>query len=221
MPRKACQRSWRNARQSGPAPEHVIAAEFVFLGAFLSMIGSARYAFLSIQGRTKPNRVTWFLWALAPAIGFVAQVDAGVGLPAVLTLSIGLGPALIFASSFINPSAYWKLSRFDVSCGAVSLAAIIIWQVSGDAALAVLFAVLADLVAAVPTVLKGWKFPETENSSVFVLGGLNGLIALLTIDTWNPETWAFPVYITALGTVMLLVLSRGTTRKTQTQPLSP
>lgn len=188
----------------------MIAAEFVFLGAILSMIGSARYAVLTVQGRTRPNRVTWFLWALAPSIGFVAQLDAGVGLPAVLTLSIGLGPALIFASTFVNPAAYWRLSRFDLSCGAVSLAAIVIWQVSGDAALAVLFAVLADLVAAIPTLIKGWRFPETENSSVFLLGAVNGIIALLTIDTWNPETWAFPVYITALGTVMVLVIRRDT-----------
>lgn len=187
----------------------MIAAEFVFLGAFLSLIGSTRYAVSTIQGHTQPNRVTWFLWALAPAIGFVAQLDAGVGLPAVLTLSIGLGPALILASSFVNPAAYWRLSRFDISCGAVSVAAIVIWQVSGDAALAVLFAVLADLVAAVPTVIKGWRFPETENPSVFLLGAVNGFIALLTIDTWNPETWAFPVYIAVLGSAMVLVLRRG------------
>ena len=182
----------------------------------MSIIGSAWYAVLTVQGRTQPNRVTWFLWALAPAIGFVAQLDAGVGLPAVLTLSIGLGPALIFASSFVNPAAYWRLSRFDLSCGAVSLAAIVIWQVSGDASLAVLFAVLADLVAAVPTLIKGWSFPETENSSVFLLGAVNGVIALLTIDTWNPETWAFPVYITVLGTVMVVVIGRGSRALLQT-----
>lgn len=187
----------------------MIAPEFVYLGAFLSLIGSGRYAVLTVSGRTRPNRVTWFLWAVAPLIGFVAQLDAGVGLPAVMTLSIGLGPALIFASSFVNPTAYWRISGFDLGCGAVSVAAIVIWQLSGNPALAVLFAVLADLVAGVPTIIKGWWYPETENGTVFLFGAANGVITLLTIDTWSAATWAFPVYITALGSLMFVVVGRS------------
>ena len=51
-----------------------------------------------------------------------------------------------------------------------------------------LVAVLADLVAGVPTLRKAWSHPETENATVFVLSGLNGVITLLTIDTWTPST---------------------------------
>ena len=185
----------------------MIDERFVFLGAMLSMTGSARYAWSTVRGATRPNRVTWFLWAAAPLIGFAAQLDAGVGLPAVLTLSIGLGPALIFASTFVNPAAYWRISRFDLGCGAVSVAAIVIWRLTGDPALAVIFAVLADLVAGLPTVRKGWAHPETENGAVFVFGALNGVVTLLTIDTWSAATWAFPVYITLLGSTLFAVIS--------------
>ena len=188
----------------------MIDPRFVWLGALLSIGGAIRYAVLTLRGRTRPNRVTWALWALAPAIGFLAQLDEGVGLPAVLTLSIGVGPAVVLASSFANPAAYWRVGRFDLACGAVSLAALVVWVGLDAAGPAVLVAVLADAVAAVPTVRKAWTHPETEHPVAFALGGVNGLVALLTIDRWEPVAWAFPAYIALIGTgLAMVVVSRG------------
>lgn len=172
---------------------------FALLGALLSLAGASRYAWLTARGRTRPNKVTWFLWALAPGIGFLAQLDEGVGLSSVLTLSISVGPALIFASSFVNRDAYWRLSRFDLSCGLVSVVALVVWLGLDDPVPAIALAVLADAVAGVPTALKAWRHPLTENPVVFLLGGVNGVIVLLTLDRWDVATAGFPVYITVLG----------------------
>ena len=184
----------------------MIDPRFVWLGALLSVGGAARYAWLTSQGRTRPNRVTWFFWALAPTIGFLAQLDEGVGLPSVLTLSIGIGPALILAASFTNRDAYWRVSRFDLSCGGVSGVALFVWLALDDPTGAVVFAVLADLVAGVPTVRKAWRHPSTEHPTVFALGGLNGVIALLTIQQWDVATWAFPAYIALLGGALAVIV---------------
>ena len=39
-------------------------------------------------------------------------------------------------------------------------------------------------VAGIPTIRKCWTHPDSENPVVYVLGGLNGTIALLTLDRW-------------------------------------
>lgn len=188
----------------------MIDPHFVFLGALLSLGGSSRYAWQTIRGRTQPNRVTWFLWTVAPAIGFVAALDDGVGLPAVLTLSVGLGPAIIFVSSFANRAAYWRISRFDLGCGAVSLIALGVYLSLDDPTPAIVFAVLADLMGGVPTIVKSWRSPASENPAVFALSGANGVITLLTIDHWDVATWAFPVYIVVIGIgLSLLIVVRG------------
>ncbi len=181
----------------------------VLLGALLSLVGSSRYAWATVQGHTRPNRLTWFLWAAAPLIGFGAQLDDGVGWPSVLTLSIGLGPAMVFASTFVTRRSYWRLGSFDLGCGAVSVAALVVWLSLPDPEPAVLVAVLADLVAGVPTVRKAWSHPETEHPSVFLFSGANGVLTLFTIDTWSPTTYAFPIYLVVLSTVLsTLVLAR-------------
>ncbi|APU20006.1 hypothetical protein [Actinoalloteichus sp. GBA129-24] len=63
---------------------------WVFAGAVLGLVGSVRYAFAITRGRVRPNLVTWSLWAAAPLIGFFAQLDSDVGLPAVMTLAAGV-----------------------------------------------------------------------------------------------------------------------------------
>ena len=36
-------------------------------------------------------------------------------------------PLLIFLASFVNRRSYWQLNRFDLSCGALSVAALVVW----------------------------------------------------------------------------------------------
>ncbi|WP_375001583.1 hypothetical protein [Aeromicrobium sp. CTD01-1L150] len=156
--------------------------------------------------------MSWFLWAAVPIVGFMAQLDEGVGPPAVLTLSIGVGPLIVFLASFVNPRSVWRLTKFDLWCGALAVVALMVWLGLGEAATAVLFAVAADAAAAIPTVRKAWRAPVTESPVVYVLSGLNGVIALLTIREWNPATYAFPVYIVCLTAILTALIVRAQPR---------
>jgi len=139
-------------------------------------------------------------------VGFFAQLDDGVGIQALMTLSLGLGPACIFIASFITETAYWRLTVFDIACGAVSAVAIVVWQVLDNPMLAVLLAVLADLVAGLPTAVKAYLAPRTEHPSVYRNAAINAGITLLTIDHWTAATWAFPVYIAVFGVGLYVLI---------------
>lgn len=169
--------------------------KFVILGALFNIVGSATYAFNTIKGKTKPNRVTWFLWALAPLIAFAAQVNTGVTYVALMTFMVGFGPLIIFVSSFINRKAYWKITKLDIICGAVSLLALILWLITGQGVLAIIFSILADFIAGVPTLVKAFNEPETEHHSVFRNGAISAAITLLVIKDWTFSNYAFAVYI--------------------------
>ncbi len=74
----------------------MINENFVILGVVIGFIGSLSYLLSTIKGKTKPNRVTWFLWAIAPLIAFAAEIKEGVGIQSLMTFSVGFGPLLIF-----------------------------------------------------------------------------------------------------------------------------
>ncbi len=176
----------------------MINEKFVFLAVALNFVGGFSYLIDTVKGRVKPNKVTWFLWGLAPIIAFAAEVQQEVGLTSLMTLTVGLSPFLIFVASFINKKADWKITSFDITCGALSLIGLSLWGITRVGNLAIFFAILADGLAAVPTLIKSYKFPETENYQAFLFAGIGALITLFTVKNWNFANYAFPIYIVYL-----------------------
>src|SRR3989344_8750184 len=86
----------------------------VVLSAAISVAGSSVYIRDTLRGTTKPNRVSFFLWSLAPLIGTGAALSAHAdGWATVRIFMSGFMPLLIFGASFINPKSYWRLTTFD------------------------------------------------------------------------------------------------------------
>ncbi|MCR4305644.1 MAG: hypothetical protein NUV73_00995, partial [Candidatus Daviesbacteria bacterium] len=171
----------------------MIDEKFIFVAVALILFGDFTYLVYTIKGRVRPNKVTWFLWGLAPLLAFAAQLREGVGLSSLTTFAFGALPLFIFAASFFNRKAYWKVTNFDLMCGALALTGLILWQVTQVGNWAILFGVLADGAAAVPTVIKSYKAPETENYLVYFFNPLGAIITLLTLKTWDFTHYAFPV----------------------------
>lgn len=180
--------------------------KFIIFGAFLSFYGGLSYLIATIKGKAKPNRVSWFLWALAPLIAFFAELKEGVGLTSLMTFMAGFNPLLIVIASFVNKKAYWKLNKMDYFYGSISLFAIIIWQITGEGNLAILFSILADGLASIPTVIKSYREPETESSTIFLFGMINAGLTLLTIQNWNFAHFGFPVYIFSICVIIYVLI---------------
>lgn len=181
-------------------------SHFVILGAILNILGGLSYIIDTLKGKVKPNRVTWGLWALAPLIAFAAEIKQGVGLQSLLTFVVGFNPLLIFLASFINKKSYWNIGRLDIICAILSLAGLTLWLITRVGNIAILFSIFADALAAVPTVVKSYKAPETEDFKVYLLAAINAGITLLTIKTWNFANYGFPLYILLIDLLFVLLI---------------
>lgn len=184
----------------------MIDERFIFVAVALILFGDFTYLIYTIKGKVKPNRVTWFLWALAPLIAFAAQLSQGVGLFSLTTFAFGGFPLLIFFASFLNKKAYWKITKFDLICGALAIAGLILWQVTQVGNWAILFAIASDGLAAVPTIVKSYKAPETENYQVYLFNAIGSVIVLFAIRQWDFAHYAFPMYIFSVGFILFLLI---------------
>jgi hypothetical protein len=185
----------------------VIDPKFAILAGIIALAAAASYASDTLKGRNQPNRVTWAMWTVAPMITFAAQIDQGVGLQSIFTFSGGFGPLLVLIASFVNPNAYWRLTSFDLVCGLMSLAAIVLWAITGKGLVALVLSVVADFFAAVPTIKKSYQVPASESGYPFLLGVVAALITVLTIKEWTLADSAFGVYVlVADGLIAGLVL---------------
>lgn len=200
----------------------MIDPRFAILGAVITVAGSASYARDTLRGRTQPNRVTWILWTVAPLIAFAAEVAQGVGLESLMTLAVGVGPLLVVIASFLDPRAYYRLTRFDAICGALSVAALVAWGVTGRGNVAIVFSILADFFGLIPTLRKAYRDPESESASAFVGSFCGAVITLLTVAVWTFANAGFPLYILAADVTLstLILTPRRRAAGEQTRPRS-
>jgi len=185
----------------------VLDVHFVYLGAAIGISGSALYAVDTVRGRVQPNRVTWLLWAIAPLLAFAVEVDKGVGLRSLMTFIVGFGPLVVFGASFVNPSSVWKLGSLDYACGLLSVGGTIGWLVTRQGMVALVAAIAADALAAVPTVVKSWRMPQSESPAVYVGAFANAAITLLTVNQVSTAVVAFPVYIVAIAFLEIVLVA--------------
>lgn len=182
----------------------MINQNFVFLAFLLSMIGAVIYIKDIFKGKVRPNIVTWALWATAPLLAFAAQLNEHAGLRAVHTFSTAFGPMLIILAAFIKRNAFARIKPSDYIFGLLSLTGLVLWLITGKGNIAIIFAIAADAFAAMPTVIKLYKEPETENGWIFGFGIIAAILTLLTIRTWAFEQYAFSTYILIITTLMFL-----------------
>ncbi|MBI1309538.1 MAG: hypothetical protein GC129_06825 [Proteobacteria bacterium] len=181
---------------------------FVFLAAFINLIGGVSYVVETYRGNTKPNRVSWFLWALAPMVAVAAQLASGIGWSTLIVFMTGFCPLLVFIASFTNPHAYWQLTWLDYACGILSLVGLILWAITKDPVLAVVFSILSDGLAALPTILKSYTNPETEDANAFIFAAIGTSLAFFTIEQHSFIADGFTVYIIGVCVLLSVLISR-------------
>jgi hypothetical protein len=186
----------------------VIDPHFVYVAAALSLVGAYGYIRDTLRGDTAPNRVTWSLWGVEGVLAFFVEIQQHVGLAALMTLMLGLVPCAVVVASFRNPNGVWKLGAFDVVCGAVSVGGLVFWAFVNQPTAALVSFVVADQMAALPTIRKSWIAPSTESPRLFFLGSTNCAITLLTLTKLSTAGVLFPGCILVADLIMgLLIVS--------------
>ena len=184
-------------------PENII-----YLGLLVSLVAYFFYFKNIFYGNTKPNLVSWIIWALAPLIAVFFQLKAGAGLSVLPVFLAGFGPVVVIIVSLFRKNSIWKISQLDIICGILSLLALVFYIFTHNLGISILFAILSDGLAAIPTIIKSWKFPETETSSVYLSGIFNNILGLLIIKNWIFTIYSFGIYNIAINIIIVFSIYR-------------
>ena len=179
-----------------------------YITVIIQLIGISFYLRDMFRGKTKPNLVTWFIWALAPLVGAWLEWKAGAGLSILPVFMAGFNPVLVIILALIIKNGYWKITKLDIVCGLLALLSFVLWLTTKNLSLSVLFAILSDALAAIPTLLKSWKFPETETYTAYLGGIIANIIGLLIIKNWTFPIYSLGVYFIVLNTLIVSFIFR-------------
>ena len=180
----------------------------VYFAVLLNFIGHILYVRSIIKNHAKPNLVSWFIWMVAPFIGVFFQIKAGAGLSFLPIFVAGLGSLLVIIVSSITKNGFWKISTFDIYCGLFSVLALILYIFTHNLGISILFAILSDGLASIPTIMKSWKFPETEMWAPYLLPIFSNIVGLMIIKDWSFSIYSFGIYFLILDMTILLCIYR-------------
>ena len=187
----------------------MIPENFAIVGAVIGSLGGFYYLYETIAGKAQPNRITWLLWGIFPMIIFVAQRVQGVEGLSWTSFAAGFTPLLIVTASFFNKKAYWRTQPRDYYLMAAAILGIILWAITDNPNLALLFALLADILAGVPTLIKSIRHPESESWIAYAISTFGFGISILAIQTYNFENVAFVASIFIMNGALAVLASRG------------
>lgn len=181
------------------------------LATILSAVASIPYIIEAYKGKAKPNLATWSTWTLLNAIIVIAALAAGDAINTVL-----LGAAFLLGSSTVLLIALFRGTRkytlFDGICQAVALIGIILWQLTDNPNIALLFVILIDVAAFLPTARHAYNYPDEETWQTYALAGLGALLFtfLAKAPTFAAIAVTLESAIGALGLATLILLRRKT-----------
>lgn len=81
--------------------------------------------------------------------------------------------------------------------------AIVLWIFIDLPRFAILLAATGDGFAALPTIIKAWKYPETETGLLYIASLAAVILILPSIPIWNIENSAFQIYLLIANVVLI------------------
>lgn len=181
----------------------------VFIGTFAQLVSIYIYVKDTIKWDTKPNKVTWLMWSIAPLIATFAAISDWVTLAVLPVFMCWFWPFLIFLSSFVNSKSYWEIEKGDYICWLFSLIALVLWWITKEPLLAIIFAIISDFTAAIPTLIKAYKEPDTESWISYLYWLAWVIFWAFAITSFKLSEFIFQLYLFIITFTIITIIYRS------------
>jgi hypothetical protein len=180
------------------------------LGSIFTVLCFIPYIITTLQGKTKPNRATWWVWGINGSVLCLGNLAAGADytmLPLICAVVAQLCVAIL---SIKHGEGGWN--RFDRKCLIASGISFLLWRILNYDIIAIILPLLIDILAALPTLKKSYYKPETEDLLTYALYTVGGLFTVLAIQDWSFEIAITPLYVLLINAVLVILLTRHKTQ---------
>jgi hypothetical protein len=160
-----------------------------------------------LKGEFKPQRITRFIFLILTSI-FVASLFAQGNQTAIyLAVLQWTGSLAVFILSI--KFGVGGTDKSDMAVLFLALTAIVIWKVTDNPALALYMSLFADFIGILPTLIKSFFQPQTEDPKFYFSDVLAGLFSLLAIRSLVFADIVFPAYIFLINFICVILIFAG------------
>lgn len=166
-------------------------------------VGSVPYFKDVLFGSARPNRVTWFGWALLAWAPAIIQTMHGADASVAIVYSAAIVVTAVFLLSLYR--GVTKFSALDIACLILGLLVFVIWLFLDAPTIALAVNLIADFLFAIPTIVKTWRESISESRAGWLMGFISTGLILFTKTNFDFINSAYPFYLFALNATMFLL----------------
>ena len=150
--------------------------------------------YLSIfQGKTRPNRATWFVLTVVGVLIVVSYYASGARETLWVPISYAVGPLIVFLLSIKYGEGGW--APFDRWSLLACLVSIILWKVLQSSEISLFFSILIDFFGLLPTLKKSYLDPQSEDKIAWSVTSLSNFLNIFAVSSWTFAIGFYPVYM--------------------------
>jgi hypothetical protein len=174
-------------------------------------IGSAQLIYLvnGLQKKVTPSVLSWFGWAFLMGTSLVSQVVTKgwqwsmTGILCSTAGCVAIAAVAFFSGNYSFKRRDWWFLLAGLGCVGVYLGSANPWVTT-------MFAIIADALLGVPTIVKAYRDPASERSMAWALGTVSSTLALVICVGHDVIYVLFPAYLWVFNTGMVgLTRRRG------------
>jgi hypothetical protein len=183
-----------------------------FIGVLAGMaIGSAQLIYLvnGLQKKVTPSVLSWFGWAFLMGTSLVSQVVTKgwqwsmTGILCSTAGCVAIAAVAFFSGNYSFKRRDWWFLMAGLGCVGVYLGSANPWVTT-------IFAIVADALLGVPTIVKAYRDPASERSAAWMLGVVSSTLALAICVHHDVIYVLFPAYLWVFNAGMVgLTWGRG------------
>ncbi|WP_019508826.1 hypothetical protein [Pleurocapsa sp. PCC 7319] len=183
---------------------------FGLLGSIFTVLCFIPYIATTLQGKTKPNRATWWVWGINGSVLCLGNLAAGADYTMLPLICAVVAQLCIAILSIKHGEGGWNC--FDRRCLIASGISFILWRILSYDIIAIILPLLIDILAALPTLKKSYFEPDSEDLLTYVLYTVGGLFTVLAVTNWSFEIAITPLYVLFINAMIVLLLTRHKTQ---------
>lgn len=161
-----------------------------------------------LNGKTRPNRATWFVLTVVGVLIVMSYYASGARDTLWVPISYAVGPFIAFLLSLKYGEG--GFTPFDRFCLLACLVSIVFWKISHSPAMTLFANLLIDFFGLLPTIRKAYLDPKSEDRAAWSVTSLSNFLNILAVGSWTFVIGFYPVYMFLVnGLVTTLLFVRG------------
>jgi len=157
-----------------------------------------------IRGNFRPQRMTRFLILVFSAIYVISLFVQGDRNAIWLALVSLISTLVIFLLSI--KKGMGGFAKLDIIVLVIVVFSIIVWKITNNPVLGLTMSLVADLTSYIPTFVKVWKFPETEEWKFYASVVLANFLNLLSISNYTFSKIILQSYLLGVNAAIILII---------------